>query len=304
MTDDLFKDDLLDIRDSEDPNTSMTSQSHSIVDSLEVELGTAEDGSMVLHPSKLVPNRESLLQFFLDEDKHEEIKAESFSLQPVSLKLSTALQAVPQAPRGPRAMGESEPVPIPRLTMRNGPQLKHAQLSPPPKKHQPPPLPLIPPDFQFRSSHPLKVNPLGYRAPFGGLPNNGSSLGIIPSGTTDRAVSVASSVYPQIETMPPPLPPLPPLPSQTETDCDPYTPIPRRPVDGNRKSKHVFIPDENVPPGAPLRPTKIMVKRLFKELDRDQRNGKLVTTLSPDEISREVKVEARDTVKGNGFLLI
>ncbi|GJJ11406.1 hypothetical protein Clacol_005639 [Clathrus columnatus] len=285
IAEDLFKNHLSDIGDVDDLTGSMTSQSSEIADSLEVGLGTAEDGSLLIHPLKSVRSEESLLRFLSKEGKQSGVGHEVPPLQATSSKLSTVLQVVPQAPRGPRGMGEPEPKPLPRLTVRNGPQQQQTQLSPPPtsRKQQPPPLPPIPHDFQFNSSRPGKVNPLGFRAPF---TNNIMGGSVIPSGTTDRLVSVASSIYPQIETMqPPPLPSLPDLPkSIPQLYYDSFTPIPRRPLEGRRETKTVPVSiDENIPPGAPLRPTKSQVRKFLKApLDRNKQNDQL--RVSPKKI--------------------
>lgn len=304
MDEDLFKDDLSYIRGADDQlNMSMTSQSSDIVDSLEVELGTAENGPVVIRTPKSVLKEEALLQFLLQDDKHDNVDEETAPPPVVPQKLSTALQTVPQPPRGPRAMRESEPKPRPKFTVRDGPQVKQTQLSPPPRKQQPAPLPLIPPDFQFKSVRLPKANPLGYRAPFGGLGNNdGLSASIIPSGATNRSVSVASSVYPQIETMPPPLPlsTLPPLPSEDDLDPDPYTPIPRRSMEERRGHLDVFASDQNIPPGAPLRPTKSQVRKFSKGPRKRRRNDKLETTRqSPKQaVSQATKPEVNESDKG------
>jgi hypothetical protein len=181
---------------------------------------------------------------------------------------------VPPSPRGPRSLH-----PRPSLTsstapptadhqpnlrtntatliVRDGPKQSQTHVSPAPRRH-PPPLPPVPAQYQSQTTKPLRAKPavLGHRVPFDELRNadaDAPSARKVSVTATARSVSVASSVYPQIETQDPAL------------DPDPYTPLPpRRP-----RERHAA--GENVPPNAPARPVRGQTRKPVRDGTRSRR---------------------------------
>ena len=224
------------------PDTTLSTDIDGGVDSLEVELGTAEDGSLILRATSPQRPASELFKFLMEPINKEQVeKPHQAPHHPVPAitpprPSPSNLKPVSQIPKGPRSPG-------PSMNIRHGPREQQAQLSPAPRRRQnPPPLPLIPSDFRFRSPQ-LKPVPLEHRAP-----SNGFCTGedVVPRTASDRTVSVASSVHPEIETHEPESIPMDLDPT------DPYTPVPKR-IIGFRKRTRQDEDEENLPPAAPFR---------------------------------------------------
>ena len=225
------------------------------IDSLQVERGTAEDSSMILHSpliSLTSPTRRASQFFkFLSEGGSPQGLIHASDQLPSphgSHLLETVIQSTVEDDKTTRAI----------LYVRDGPKEGHARVSPAPRRHLPTapanPLPTQPHHHTINKVLPSKPSPLGHRIPFDELRNGeGSDSHVVPRNVSSRSVSVASSVYPHIER------------SELGMDSDPYTPVPpRRTVEG-RRGRHSMV-GENIPPNAPARAAR---RQPRKSISRD-----------------------------------
>ncbi|KIJ55548.1 hypothetical protein M422DRAFT_41495 [Sphaerobolus stellatus SS14] len=248
------------------PDTSLSTDVDDGIDSLQVEFGTAEDGSIIIRATSPQRPASELFKFLTEPAKKEEqaepkVSEQSIpttekegqeeqkeSEQPIPTATPprlhpSSLKPISQVPKGPRSMVS----PGRSMYIRHGPREMQAQLSPAPRRKQDPqPLPAIPSDFRFRAPQ-SKPAPLEHRGPSSGFSTGEGSM--VPRTVSDRTVSVASSVHPEIESHEP-------MPMPMDVDMhldtiDPYTPVPKR--IGFRKRGRQYEDEENLPPAAPLR---------------------------------------------------
>lgn len=243
-------------------------------DSMLVEVGTLEEGLTLSQPAN---NSLPAAEFFKFLSESAAVKESSpapppkESLPPTTPPCppSSNLKPIPNTPRGPRTMGS----PSASIQIRHGPRELQAQVSPAPRRRQnPPPLPPIPSDFQFKSPR-GKATPLEHRSPTNGLTRNSSN----------RTVSVASSVHPEIE---------------TAMDLDPYTPVPIRIV-SRKRARPEIDDEENLPPNlVPAAPLRGRVRK-YPEYAQENRNKQSVGAVAgPSELPPSPKRKRQSPLQG------
>lgn len=194
------------------------------IDSLQVEL-SVEDGSN----ARPAQGASEFFRFLEGPSSHDNpLKMASPGPTLLRSPMISALKPVTNSPHGPRPMQGL-------LHLRNGPKEIQTQLSPAPRRRQdPPPLPPIPPDFHFRSPGP-GLPGLEHRSPTNDARHNQGNANT--RVVSDTAISVASSVYPEVE---------------ATVDADPYTPIPKR-IGLQKRGRNDSLADDSSPTWAPFR---------------------------------------------------
>lgn len=224
------------------------------IDSMQVERGTAEDSSMAVYSpvAGLTSPTRRASQFFrflaegADPTPDHDSNSVSSTAQPSSLHDSHSITTTTSTAVDDKTnLGTTK---IPVLFVRDGPRESFAQVSPAPRRriqttHAPTVPPTRTPQLTAKAAR-QKPSPLGHRTPLDERRNDGSDPKTTqPRNVSSRTVSVASSVYPNIERQ------------ATGTDGDPYTPVPSRRATDGKRAHHGMV-GENAPPCAPARPVR------------------------------------------------
>ena len=258
-------------------DNSSSSSRDAGIDSMQAERGTVEDSSLILHPAVMTltsPTRRASQFFKFLSERGCDRPVSDFPRAAESDANETHVAAPPSPSPSPSKFdlpdlrASRHPV-LPSSTLdaagglavRDGPKQNHALVSPAPRHRTfPPPLPPVPAQNRPKMTKPLGVKQpgLGHRPPFDELHNAGDSapgMRNISGASTARSVSVASSVYPQIETQ------------ALVLVSDPYTPVPLR----GERVRHAT--EQNVPPDAPARPVRGQGRKQVARRTRSKENN-------------------------------